>query len=71
MFVKKRLGSVSLIRETNHIVYYDYVFFKKQRNIIQSTNIVNGNAKGCAQTIINISPQDFSLMTKITDFFLF
>ena len=53
MFVKKRIGiKVFHLREKKkHTVYYDYVFFKKQRNIIHLTNIDNGNAKAYAKTV--------------------
>ena len=53
MFVKKRIV-ITVFHPRggkNHIVYYDYVFFKKQRNIIHLTNIDNGNAKAYAQTV--------------------
>lgn len=53
MFVKKRIG-ITVFHprgEKKHIVYYDYVFFKKQRNIIHLTNIDNGNAKAYAQSV--------------------
>lgn len=42
---------MSFIQEKN-IVYKDYVFFKKQRNIIQSANIDTGKVKSCDQTVI-------------------
>lgn len=73
MFVKKRIGIIVFHpREKKHTVYYDYVFFKKQRNIIHLTNIDNGNAKAYAQTVtVKYLTTGFLFVTKITDFFLF